>query len=354
MRNSVISVLTFIFSLHLLVGCVSTPSKKSQTFYWPPAPDLPRIKLEAQLRSEEDLQQITAARQFVEFATGDKISESPFIKPYDIAAYGGLLAVTDTRARVVHVVDVPRKRIFPIGWRREGKLSLPTGIAIDHNRQIYVADAGRGEIIVYDQLGLFLRKIGESKQFSHLSDVAVSPLNGHVYALDRGGIDSNWHRISHFDQEGKFIGFIGERGQGEGQFNHPTSLDITEDGKLVVLDAGNFRVQVFGPDGKFIRLWGKAGRGLGNLARPRGIAVNDQGLVVIGDTAFQNFQIFDLEGHLYLSVGEHGVPGGPGRYVLPSGVAADETGRLYVVDQALRKIDVWRILDEEQAKAVVR
>ena len=33
---------------------------------------------------------------------------------------------------------------------------------------------------------------------------------------------------------------------------------------------------------------------------------------------------------------------GPGKYMLPSGIAVDEDGRVYMVDQWFRKIDVFR------------
>ena len=62
-------------------------------------------------------------------------------------------------------------------------------------------------------------------------------------------------------------------------------------------------------------------------------------------TSFGNFQIFDPTGELLLYIGEHSFKGFPANYVLPAGIAVDEDGRVYVVDQYYRRIDVYRPAD---------
>jgi len=37
----------------------------------------------------------------------------------------------------------------------------------------------------------------------------------------------------------------------------------------------------------------------------------------------------------------------PGNYLLPAGIAVDETRRVYVVDQIRRKLEVFRLLSVE-------
>ena len=59
-------------------------------------------------------------------------------------------------------------------------------------------------------------------------------------------------------------------------------------------------------------------------------------------TRFGNFQIFNPDGELLLFVGERSERDGPARYMLPSGIAVDEDGRVYMVDQWFRRIDVYR------------
>ena len=83
---------------------------------------------------------------------------------------------------------------------------------------------------------------------------------------------------------------------------------------------------------------------------PRGLAIDDEGRVIVCDTGFCNVQVFQPDGAP--AAGARLAPSGddgPGRYLLPAKVAADETGRLYVVDQYLHKVEVIRRLAEPQA-----
>ena len=41
-------------------------------------------------------------------------------------------------------------------------------------------------------------------------------------------------------------------------------------------------------------------------------------------------------------IGQYDERGGPARYMLPTGIHVDEDGRVYVVDQFFRKVDVFR------------
>ena len=47
---------------------------------------------------------------------------------------------------------------------------------------------------------------------------------------------------------GEFIGAFGEQGSGIGQFNRPSDVKISPDGKVYVADFFYDRVQVFNPN----------------------------------------------------------------------------------------------------------
>jgi len=70
--------------------------------------------------------------------------------------------------------------------------------------------------------------------------------------------------------------------------------------------------------------------------------VDSIGNVYVTDAAFGNFQIFDSDGQLLLFVGDRSASVGPGRFMLPAGLAVDEDGRVYMVDQFFRKVDIFR------------
>jgi DNA-binding beta-propeller fold protein YncE len=119
-------------------------------------------------------------------------------------------------------------------------------------------------------------------------------------------------------------------------------MAIGLEGRLYVVDGGNFRVQIFNADGTYRDSFGGVGRQLGNFARPKEIATDPDGNVYVADAAFGNFQIFSPEGDLLMFVGTRSERGGPGEYILPSGIAVDEDGRIFFVDQWFAKVDVFR------------
>jgi DNA-binding beta-propeller fold protein YncE len=156
-------------------------------------------------------------------------------------------------------------------------------------------------------------------------------------------VTSDRHLVRVFDGvSGAHLMDIGKRGSGPGEFNLPRDLAIGRDGRLYVVDGGNFRVVVFDKDGRYLQSFGSVGKQYGQFARPKEIAADRDGNVYVVDSAFGNFQIFNPEGELLLFVGDRSERDGPAKYMLPSGIAVDEDGRVYVVDQWFRKIDIFR------------
>jgi DNA-binding beta-propeller fold protein YncE len=358
-RKTVFIYLLFIGLLIVLGGCAVEPAKQAEAeIYWPKAPEIPRYVYEGTLRSSNTLQEEDAANQLRDMVTGAaKTDQLSFSKPFDVAARNGKIVVTDSVYRIAVMFDVPRRKVYPFGHRGDGKgegaLKKPIGVGMDGKQWTYIADVSEQNIKVFDPLGMFIKTIGSSEDFQRPIDVAANEKGDRIYVLDAGGINSEWHRVIMFDEEGNKIKEIGRRGSNAGEFNLPTQLTIAKDGTLYVLDAGNFRIQAFSPEGEFLRSWGKVGRNLGDLARPRGIATDSQGNVYVSDGAFRNFQIFNSEGALLMFIGEPGLEDKPGQYVLPAGIAVDETDRVYVVDQLHHKVDVIRKLSEEEIQQIM-
>lgn len=329
-----------------LGGCATTETKLEMPV-WPKPPDEARFAYEATLRTEASL--FAPEKGLLTSMSGKDSADSQlFGKPFDIAAGYGLIAVTDSAARMVHLINVRHKRVYRFGLSGEGKLRKPAGIAMDMNGNFYVADITGKRIVVYEPSGHFKASIGNPADFDRPADVAVTPDGSRIYVVDTGGIDSQRHRVLAYDASGKQLFAIGGRGSSEGMFNFPVQAAVGPDNALYVLDAGNFRVQVFDANGRFLRAWGEVGRNFGNLARPRGIAVDAEGHVYITDAAYANFQVFTSTGELLLPVGQPG-PGGPGEFSLPAGIAVDDTGRVFVVEQRHNKVDVFRKLAREGA-----
>lgn len=345
----------------LLAACTSTTVKDNKVeeepdvLFWPSPPDLPRFGYETALRSAADLIEESENKRLARQFTGEAIKADPaFSKPYGIAARNGKIYITDTVSRSVTVFDVPRRKVYYMGLRDPGALAKPSGIALDKEMRVYVADVTARQVNIYDSLGLFLHSVGGPKDLERPTGVAVNAAGNRIYVIDRSMNEDTNHRVVVYDDTGRKLFVIGERGTGEGKFNVPVQGAVGPDGTLYVLDAGNFRVQAFDPDGKFLRAWGKIGNNLGDLMRPRGIGVDDEGNVYVTDAAFGNIQIFNSKGQLLMVIGSSGIKDRPGRYSLPGGVAVDETGRLYVTDQYFSKVEVFRRLTEKEGERIVR
>lgn len=332
----------------LVAGCASQPDKPELPF-WPKPPDPTRYVYEGVIRNPESLKQRTSTEIMLQ-GVSSKQGESYFVKPFDVAARDGRLVVSDTAARLVHLFDLRQGLTYQMGIRGDGKLQKPVGVGVDSAGNFYVADVSAQHVVVFDGTGHFKRIIGSKEALMRPTDVCASADGSMVYVVDLGGIESNQHRVVVYDAAGKLVKTIGQRGGGDGEFNLPSQCDVSlQDGRLFVLDAGNFRVQVFEPDGRFVRHWGKVGNELGNLARPRGLAVDEEGHVYVVDAAFANFQVFNPEGQLLLPVaGPSGVDV-PGGFALPAGIAVDNKNYVYIVDQRFNKVEVLRKLTQQGA-----
>jgi len=321
---------------------------------WPKPPELPRYAWEADLRTAADIFEDSDDARRRRLLAGERLPTDRVLeKPAAVAARDGRIYVADTVQRRIVVFDVPRRRVFAMGLRAPGTLAKPTALAIDGQRQLYVADSTLRKVLVYDPLGLYQRTIGEPAALLRPTGVAVDAAGDRVYVVDRADNDSERHRVLAYAGDGRLLAEIGGRGSAPGQFNIPVQAAVAPDGTLWVLDAGNFRVQAFDRDGQFLRAFGQVGDGLGQFARPRGIACDIEGNVYVSDAGFGNVQVFDSQGRLLIALGRASRKDKPGRYGLVQGVGVDETGRVYIVDQLFNKVEVLRRLGETEARALL-
>ena len=63
--------------------------------------------------------------------------------------------------------------------------------------------------------------------------------------------------------------------------------------------------------------------------------------------------MFNAKGQLLLAIGGETSGDKPGEHALPAGVAIDELGHVYVVDQVYAKVDVLKLLTEQEMEKVV-
>lgn len=208
----------------------------------------------------------------------------------------------------------------------------PVGLTTDQKGRVYVADRGRNSIIIYDAIGLYQSSINLRGITTQLAGLATDPEGEYIYAVDRGGIDSQIHQVVKMTGNGETVKRIDRPGKEPGEFHLPMDIALGTDNKLYVLDTGSFRVQVFDLDGKALASPGKA-----------------------GDAQFGNVQIFNSEGKLLMPLGRLSQQDIPGQFSLITGITVDSRNYLYILDQYMKKMEVYKKLTlSEQQKVLAR
>jgi len=172
-----------------------------------------------------------------------------------------------------------------------GMTSWPHGLYLDHEGNVWVADAegfqetpdDLGHVVYkFSPRGELLLTLGEAGvrgsdegHFAHPNDVAVDR-DGNIYVADGHRPEGN-NRIVKFDRNGNYVTEWGEEGSAPGQFDEPHAVEVDPQGRVYVGDRYNNRVQIFTPDGEFIESWTQFGR-------PSGIYITDEGLIVVADS----------------------------------------------------------------------
>jgi tripartite motif-containing protein 71 len=260
--------------------------------------------------------------------------------------------------------------VFAFKWgtlgSAPGQLNAPEGIAVGSADRVYVADTNNHRVQAFDLRGKYLFEWGslcdlETKegcknpegegQFNAPEGIAYSELSGILYVADSGN-----HRVQAFGPDGDFLFQWGRAGSVPGQFNNPVGLAVDEQARVYVADVLNHRVQVFDHTGRFVRGWGAEGSEPGQFRFPSGVAIF-RDLVYVTDNNNHRVQRFDREGNFLgqwgtlcnLATGEGCIdPDGEGPLRLgdgqlrrPFGIAADQDGKLYVLDQGNSRVEVF-------------
>jgi len=288
--------------------------QKLGTRFFPPAPEPPKVQFLKRISSSRDIESHSS---FEAFVVGG-VSVKSLGKPYGIEVYNGIIYVCDVQFGTVMVIDIANKKFDWLHDEGAGNLIRPINITFDENGTKYVADYERHQVVVFDKENNFKRAFGNKEQFKP-TDVAV--FEDKLYVAD-----SRDHEVEVLDKNtGERLSIIGDPGQGEGQFYHPTNLTVDKDGNLYVSDTLNCRIQKFDPDGNLMLVIGQCGDAVGTFARPKGVAVDDNGFIYVVDSAFENVQIFTPEGKPALFFGGWGDATVPGALWLPAGITTDKT-----------------------------
>ena len=129
-----------------------------------------------------------------------------------------------------------------------------------------------------------------------------------------------------FDQTGQLKNTIGSCGIRDGQFIYPSGVSIKGD-VLYVADSGNHRIQKLTSRGEFVHKFGQKGLGEGQFDHPRVVIVDSNNRLIISDYGNNRIQIFNEEGGWLLTIDGKGT--GNSSFIYPKGLALDPQGNIH-------------------------
>jgi DNA-binding beta-propeller fold protein YncE len=252
----------------------------------------------------------------------------------------GRIYVTDIGRGAVFVFDKPAGKLEV--WdsvRGSARFVSPIGIIQGPRNEVWVTDSELKGVFRLDKNGGILGEFGHDI-LERPTGIARDPQRGRVYVAD-----TQAHDIKVFDDNGKLLNVIGQRGEDDGEFNFPTYLTFADD-KLYVTDTMNSRIQILDADGNFIAKFGKLGLNVGNLVRPKGVAVDSVGNIYVIESLYDNMLVFDKKGRTLLAIGGSGQ--GVGEFYLPSGIWIDNHDQVYIADMYNGRVMVLQFLGSQQ------
>ena len=225
-----------------------------------------------------------------------------------------------------------------------GDFFNPFGVAVDSNKNLYVADTDNNRIQVFDSAGNFKFTFGSigsgNSQFFSPFSIAVDN-SQNIYVIDNGN-----NRVQVFDSAGNFKFKFGSSGSGNGQFSSPEGIGVDSSQNIYVADMLNHRVQIFDSDGTFLAKYGTAGTGPGQFTMLRRVAITP-------GAADPDIYLADLWGYKVDQIAQDdsldftytrtfgGAPPADGLFNEPSGLSVDPL-HIYVADsvnQRLQRFD---------------
>lgn len=227
------------------------------------------------------------------FETFWRMPETEYGKPVGLKVHpDGRIFVADTHYHRVMIFDRDGNPLGSFGSEGfgDGQFQLPTDVAFDNQGHIYVSEYyGNDRITKWSSDWKFVAAFGETeiegRRLTRPTGLAIDEEQTLWVA------DACNHRLVRFSLDGEVLAAFGRFGQEPGEMRYPYDVDISPENTLLVCEYEGNRLQWFTKDGRSLRTWGRAGRAPGELFAPWGAAYGPGGRVYALDSLNSRVQI---------------------------------------------------------------
>ncbi|XP_037033925.1 brain tumor protein [Bradysia coprophila] len=199
----------------------------------------------------------------------------------------------------------------------EGQFTEPSGVAVNAQNDIIVADTNNHRIQIFDKEGRFKFQFGEcgkrDSQLLYPNRVAVVRTSGDIIVTER----SPTHQIQIYNQYGQFV-----RKFGANILQHPRGVTVDNKGHIIVVECKVMRVIIFDQTGNVLQKFGCSK----HLEFPNGVVVNDKQEIFISDNRAHCVKVFSYEGVYLRQIGGEGITN------YPIGVGINAAGEILIAD----------------------
>jgi DNA-binding beta-propeller fold protein YncE len=253
------------------------------------------------------------------------------------------IIISDPDLSAIHILDPNGKATFRIEGGPRSRFQAPEAIAVDADDNIYVVDASKSAIIVFDPEGNYLRTIGTlsgESRFESLGALAIDRKSRIVYAVDPGADE-----LLLFSLEGQLLDRMGGRSKDKLMFIHPSELALTEN-EIIVLDDFGSRVQVFDSQHNLLNSFRVRASDQPPLLSEVGLSSDSTGLIYLSNLFPDEVAVFNHSGKLVALFGHSG--NRVEEFKVPSGIWIDGSDRIYIADTDNSRVQVFRTVVTEK------
>ncbi|MDG5470006.1 hypothetical protein P9J64_16935 [Deltaproteobacteria bacterium IMCC39524] len=319
------------------------PERSDLRIFWPLDDSGPKLEFMGGVHSDLDLVPFAERNQLLDAFTG-RVPNVTLKQPFGIVALApGRVLVTDAALNCILLFDIPGRTVKPFSSFFSGE---PLGIDTDMAGNVYVTNASLKAINVFNRDGQPLATIAGGTGLVRPSYLALHKGLQRVYLADAAR-----HKIVVYDTKGNHLFDIGSPGNDPGEFAVPQGMAFDDQGKLFVADMLNCRIQVFDADGHFLYTFGHQGTKPWGFEYPRDLAFASDGTLYIVDHRKGMLLAYQPEGKFLFAVGKGKPTSHPLGFSTPTSLEISSDGALYVTEPTNGRFSMWQVLNDNYLDA---